>query len=75
MNVANSLWGQNGLAFEEEFLETLASAYDAGVRLVDFVADTEGAREDINGWVARQTNDRILDLLPRDPSPATHALS
>ena len=64
VNVANSLWGQNGLAFEEEFLETLASAYDAGVRLVDFVADTEGAREDINGWVARQTNDRILDLLP-----------
>ena len=64
VNVANSLWGQNGLAFEEEFLETLASAYDAGVKLVDFAADTEGAREDINGWVARQTNDRILDLLP-----------
>jgi serpin B len=64
INIANSLWGQYGFAFEQEFLETLASAYDAGVRLVDFVADADGARVDINDWVAEQTNDRIVDLLP-----------
>jgi serpin B len=64
VSIANSLWGQHGFAFEQDFLETLASAYDTGVRLVDFIADTEGARTDINEWVAEQTRDRILDLLP-----------
>ncbi len=64
ISVANSLWGQRGFAFESQFLEILASAYDAGVRLVDFVTDAEGARENINAWVAEQTEDRIVDLLP-----------
>lgn len=63
-NIANSLWGQVGFPFEEAFLETLSSAYDAGVRLVDFIADAEGARTDINEWVADETEDRIQDLLP-----------
>ncbi len=34
------------------------------MRIVDFVADTEDARVAINDWVAGETNDRILDLLP-----------
>ena len=64
LSIANSLWGQRGFAFESQFLEILASAYDAGVRLVDFVADADRARNDINAWVAEQTQDRIVDLLP-----------
>jgi serpin B len=64
VNIANSLWGQRGFGFEAEFLETLAAAYDAGVRLVDFVADSEAARVAINDWVAEETMDRIVDLLP-----------
>jgi serpin B len=64
VNIANALWGQQEFPFAQPFLETLASAYDAGVRLVDFVADAEGARTAINDWVEGETNERIVDLLP-----------
>ena len=64
ISTANALWGQRGFEFDPEFLTILSSAYDAGVRLVDFVADTGGARMAINDWVAEETENRILDLLP-----------
>jgi len=62
--IANALWGQDGFAFEEDFLDTLAQDYGAGMRIVDFVEATEAARRTINQWVADETNDRITDLIP-----------
>lgn len=63
LTIANSLWAQSGLAFEQSFLDMLSSEYDAGVELVDYRNDPQGARSDINEWVADQTNDRIPALL------------
>jgi serpin B len=65
--IANSLWGQDGFAFRQPYLEELARSYGAGLRLVDFVeaANREAARLAINGWVEEQTNDRIKDLVPQ----------
>jgi serpin B len=65
--IANSLWGQDGFAFRQGYLEELARSYGAGLRLVDFVdaANREAARLAINGWVEEQTNDRIKDLVPQ----------
>ena len=40
-----------------------ASAFGAGLGLVDYVADPDAARDTINAWVARQTHDRIKKLL------------
>ena len=59
---ANALWGQQGLGFEEAFLETLAANYGAGMRVLDF-AESEEARQIINAWVEEQTEDRIQDLI------------
>lgn len=64
INTANALWGQRGFGFEAAFLEILSSAYDTGVRLVDFVGDPAGATVEINDWVADETENRIVDLLP-----------
>ena len=64
LSIANSLWGQQGFTFAPEFLDTLAANYGAGMRVVDFVAATEAARQAINDWVAEETNDRITDLIP-----------
>jgi serpin B len=64
VGTANSLWGQQGLPFEEVFLDTLAVNYGAGMRLVDFVTAAEEARVGINEWVAGETNDKITDLIP-----------
>ncbi|RPI20576.1 MAG: serpin family protein, partial [Actinobacteria bacterium] len=64
IRVANSLWGQAGYPFREEFLELLAANYDAGMNLADFVAAAEEARLAINTWVEGETEGRIVDLIP-----------
>jgi serpin B len=63
LHIANSIWGQPGVAFLDPFLDTLAQNYGAGLRLVDF-AQSEAARQLINGWVSDQTEARIPELLP-----------
>lgn len=63
LTIANSLWGQHDLTFTQAFLDLLASEYGAGMHLVDYVADTEGARRAINAWVDAATEDRIPELL------------
>lgn len=64
LNIANALWGQEGYAFLPTFLDVVNVNYGAGLQTVDFVADTEGARQTINGWVSDQTEERIQDLIP-----------
>jgi len=64
IRVANSLWGQEGYPFREEFLELLAANYDAGMNLADFAAAAEEARLAINSWVEEETEGRIVDLIP-----------
>ncbi|MBN2678573.1 MAG: serpin family protein [Anaerolineaceae bacterium] len=64
LNIANALWGQQGFAFLSEFLDTLALNYGAGLYLVDFQNDPEGARKDVNDWVARETEEKIKDIVP-----------
>jgi serpin B len=64
LNVANAIWGQDGLAFHESFLKVLAANYGAGLRLLDFVSQPEAARQVINDWVAEETEDRIKDIVP-----------
>jgi serpin B len=63
LSIANSLWGQDGLTFEQAFLDLLSADYDAGLELVDYKADPEAARVAINDWVKEQTKDRIPELL------------
>lgn len=65
LNVANALFGQAGRRFEPSFLELLAASYGAGMRLVDYQADHEAARQRINGWVSEQTRERIPELLQK----------
>lgn len=65
LNVANSIWGQQGQGFLPDFLDTLAVNYGAGLQTVDFTADPEGIRKNINDWVAQQTADKIKDLIPQ----------
>lgn len=62
--IANAVWGQRDFPFEEAFLETLASHYGAGMRVVDFIADAEAARQAVNAWVEERTEGRIRNAVP-----------
>ncbi|HEX6304021.1 MAG TPA: serpin family protein [Anaerolineales bacterium] len=64
LNIANAVWGQQGLPIKEPYLNTLAGQYGAGLRVVDFAQDPEGARQRVNDWVAEKTEERISDILP-----------
>ena len=63
LNIANSIWGQHGFEFLDEFLDLLAENYGAGMQLVGFSQNPEQARGLINDWVAEHTENRILDLI------------
>ena len=64
INIANSIWGQQGYAFLPEFLDLLAENYGAGLRLTDFVNQPETSRLAIDDWVSDRTEDRVKDLIP-----------
>jgi serpin B len=63
VQAANRAFAQQGEAFEQPFLNVLASSYGAGVGLADYKTAAETARQQINGWVSQQTHARIPDLL------------
>lgn len=64
LNIANSLWGQYGFSFENDFLDVLALNYGARMWLVDYITNAENARTKINYWVSEHTENRIDNLLP-----------
>jgi len=65
LNVVNAIWGQKDFSFQSQFLDTLAINYGAGLRILDFITQTEKSRVTINDWVADQTENRIKDLIPQ----------
>jgi serpin B len=65
LNIANSIWGQSGYDFEDEFLDILARNYGAGMYLVDYIGNPENARQLINEWVEEETQEKIKDLIPQ----------
>jgi serpin B len=63
LDIANALWGQEGLPFRERFLGVLRDDYGAPLKRVDFTKPGE-ARDQINAWVEAQTRGRIKDIVP-----------
>ena len=66
LNIANAVWGQDGFEFRREFLDILTKNYGGDMRLLDFSDAPEESRVTINDWIARETEDKIKDLIPRD---------
>jgi len=66
LHIANSIWGQKDYSFLPAFLDVLAKNYGAGLRVLDFIDETEQSRLTINQWVSDQTEGRIENLFPED---------
>jgi len=65
LNIVNAIWGQKDYSFLSAFLDVLAENYGAGLRILDFINETEQSRVAINKWVSDQTEGRIEDLIPQ----------
>jgi len=63
LRIANAAFAQRGWAVVQDYLDAIAAAFGAGLRLVDYKADPEAARKAINAWVSQQTAKRIPELL------------
>ncbi len=64
LHIANALWGEQTYPFSEEYITDLEQHYGAGLQETDFINEPGEAREEINEWVADQTEDRIQDIVP-----------
>jgi serine protease inhibitor len=67
LEVANSLWGRQGVTFKPDFIERDEAFYGAAIRYLDF--DDPRAATTINDWVREQSGQRIdtiLDEIDRD---------
>jgi len=63
LKVANALWAQKGYQFLDEFTRVVRQFYQAELNQADFAATEDAARQAINTWVGRQTNQKIKDLI------------
>lgn len=63
LNVANSLWPQQGYPFLKAYLELVKKYYGVTVTPLDYQGAAEEARNIINRWVEEKTRDRIKNLI------------
>ena len=64
VDIANRVWVNDGLELLDDYVETVATHYGAGLAELDISGDPEGARAAVNAWVAEATRDKIAELLP-----------
>ena len=69
LDIANSIWAREGLAFKEDFLQRNQQFYEAAIEELDF--DDPEASSIINNWVKEQTRDRIEEIVDEDIDPST----
>ena len=64
LTIANRLFGQRGYDFRPAYLDLLTKTLGSPLEALDFISDSGGATKHINGWIAKQTRERIRDLIP-----------
>jgi len=65
LHIANSLWPQKDYPFRQEYLALMKKEYAVSTTPVDYTVATarEEARRVINEWIAKETKDKIKDLV------------
>ena len=63
LRIANALWAQKDYPFLEDYFNLIKNYYYGKATNLDFVNKTETSRLTINGWVEKQTNGKIRDLI------------
>jgi serpin B len=64
LHMANALWAEKSQHFLPAYTSLTKRDYAAGFHPVDFKANPEAARTLINNWVADQTKQKILNIVP-----------
>ena len=60
---ANRIWPNQSEPIRTDYAERMKARFAADIVPLDFLSQSEAARQTINNWTAEQTRDRIRDLL------------
>lgn len=72
LNIDNTLWPSKTLTLPADFLARISAGYRNKTIALDYAANPEKARITINDDIAKTTNDRIKNLIPKGSiTPAT----
>ena len=64
LNIANSIWGQEGHSFTKSFTDIISDNYGSEPRLLDFRNSPEQSRSTINDWISEKTERNINTIVP-----------
>lgn len=68
LTIANSIWYDKNLPVKENFITVNKNSYDAEIKALDFLSSD--AVTQINNWCAKQTNDKIKEIVEDIPGNA-----
>ncbi len=75
LHTANAIWLQKDYNFLKEYKDTINRYYLGKVENLDFVNDPSRASSEINGWVSKNTNSKIKEIVsPRMFNELTRAV-
>ncbi len=63
LDVSNAVFSQQGMSLQPAYLDSLSSGFAAGLGLLDYSHDPDGARQIINKWASDRTKGRIPAVL------------
>ena len=75
LRIANAAYLQQGFPFEASYLDVIGSNYGSVLNEVDFTSDPDAVADEINEWVADQTEQRITDLIADGVLTPDHVLA
>ena len=61
--IANALWPHKDYPFRKDYVDLIVGSYDSAGQGLDY-GNPEVARGIINGWVEKQTREKIKNLIP-----------
>jgi serpin B len=61
--LANAAWVERTMGLEPDYARTISDRLGGVIEQVDFIGDQPGALAQINAWAARNTRDRIQEIL------------
>jgi serpin B len=66
LHLANALWVQKDYPLQPAFVSLIDQYYQGSFHQVDFIRQTDAARQEINQWVEKKTVQEIKDLIQKN---------
>ena len=65
LSIANRIFTKKDLRVHDNYRLECLQYYGSELEQLDFAGNTEGSRLRINDWIAKETNNKIMDLIPQ----------